>query len=179
MRMFLMGKQRSGKDTIAEYLYRYEGFQPYALAEGVYEIARKYFGMQNKDRALLIAIGEKMREIDPLVWVKYTLSKIDPALDRVVITDVRMKHEYEYLVSHGWHPIGVEATKETRMRRAGYTHAHENDPTEPDLSKYTFLYTLENNGTIEELYDNIDTMLEYFEDLGLLESLWDYEEEDF
>ena len=68
-KIMLNGRGGAGKDIFADYLVDNYGFKKIAFADGIYEIAYKYFGMTIKDRDLLQKIGEKMREIDPLVWV--------------------------------------------------------------------------------------------------------------
>ena len=181
IKLMLIGHQRAGKDTVAGYLYEQYGFTPFRLAQGIYEIAKNYFHMKEKDRQLLIDIGEKMREIDPLVWIKHTLNEVEAFIQDtqlltgsnpqgIVITDVRMKHEFEVLKDAGFIPVYVYAKLKTRAGRPGYTPKHENDPTEPKEEEFMKLCykTLDNNGSIWELYDQIDDLMK---ELELLEEI--------
>jgi dephospho-CoA kinase len=98
----------AGKDTVADYLVKNHGFKKYALADGIYEIAEKYYGMKVKDRTLLHHIGEKLREYDPMLWITYSVARIkEDGHDRVVITDTRKLLEMAYLQETGWENVMV------------------------------------------------------------------------
>lgn len=108
----------AGKDSIADYLVEEHGFKKYALADGIYDIAREHFGMVVKDRKLITGIGEKLREIDLMVWIKYTLKRIEEdGHDRVVITDTRKLLEYSYLLETGWENLMVYCKPEVALKR--------------------------------------------------------------
>lgn len=161
LKIFLMGKQRAGKDTTADILVRKYGFKKYALAEGVYEVAQKFFGMKEKDRRLLIDIGEKMREIKPTVWTEYTWGRIlkdNP--DRVVISDVRLRVEYVYLKKLGFIPVYIHAPQYIRAKRPGYNPGFENHRTESELEPTDGKYIINNVYTLEMLEENIDLLIE-------------------
>lgn len=108
MRIAFSGKAGSGKTTMANYLVEHFGFVRYSFADAVKEIATEIFGMEDKDRGLLQAIGTKMREIDVDVWVQYTMNKIE-AEDHpnVVIDDCRFLNEAERLKDYGFTIIGL------------------------------------------------------------------------
>lgn len=108
----------SGKSTIAKYLVEEHGFKEYALADGIYEIAEKYYGMTQKDRVLLHHIGEKLREFDPMLWIQYTLKRIkEDGHDRVVITDTRKLLELSYLKETGWENVMVYCDPKIALKR--------------------------------------------------------------
>ncbi|MDY7043622.1 AAA family ATPase [Virgibacillus sp. M23] len=108
----------AGKSTIANYLVSQHGFKEYALADGIYEIANKYFGMKDKNRKLLHYVGEKLREDYPLLWVNYTLNRIEEdGHNRVVITDTRKLLEYSYLQEMGWNNLMVYCDQEVALER--------------------------------------------------------------
>lgn len=114
-RLMLSGLPASGKDTVAEYLAIEYGFHVFSFAEGIYQIAQDYFGMEVKDRQLLRDIGEKMREIDSNVWVKSTFKKAN-AMNRAVITDCRRNNEYEIGVVMGYTPVMITMPEEKRIK---------------------------------------------------------------
>jgi Holliday junction resolvase len=88
---------------MAKYLVENYGFKRFSFAEGVKKVAIDYFGMEGKDRTLLQALGHGLRQIDPLVWVKYTINKFDEnETDFVVIDDLRYPNEYEALKRLGF-----------------------------------------------------------------------------
>jgi dephospho-CoA kinase len=147
--VYITGKQRAGKDTAGNFM-RFYGFSTYNLADGIYEIATKYFKMKRKDRQLLIAIGEKMREIDPTVWINYTLNRIESD-ELAVITDVRLPIEAEILKNNGYIGIKIEASQEVRAQREGYNPEFENHETENYDIPYD--YVLDNNSNIMQDFE--------------------------
>jgi hypothetical protein len=119
----LIGKARSGKDTVAEYLEGY-GYFKVAFADDMKEFAREIFPWrfkEGKDRKLLQQFGEKMREIDPDVWVRRLFGKLDYLMSRgavlPVITDLRMPNEYAACRERGFVIIRVDAEANLRRRR--------------------------------------------------------------
>lgn len=126
--IYITGKQRAGKDTAGD-IMRFYGYSTYNLADGIYQIAKKYFNMKGKDRGLLISIGEKMREIDPAVWTNYTLNRIESD-ELPVITDVRLPIEAEILRKNDFIGIKIEASQKIRAEREGYNPEFEDHETE-------------------------------------------------
>ncbi len=164
-RIILNGRGGSGKDTFADYLVDNYGFKKIAFADGIYEIAYKYFGMTVKDRDLLQKIGEHMREIDPLVWVKRAFNEAEH-YDKVVISDCRRHNEWIYALERNYLPIHIEADLDTRIDRL-----IERDGIYPDLELLENesengadgleFITLDNNGTLGELYEQVDAIVEF------------------
>ncbi|MGJ0846504.1 AAA family ATPase [Tissierella praeacuta] len=163
-KILINGRAGSGKDVFADYLVEKYGFKKITFADGIYDIAYKYFGMTYKDRGLLQAIGEKMREINPLVWVNYTL-KVAEHYDKVVISDCRRANEYDFLLEKGFLPIHIEADLGLRIKRL-----EERDGFYPDLSLLENksetgadgldFIDVDNNNTTHELYRQIDKIME-------------------
>lgn len=162
-RVILNGRGGSGKDVFADYLVDNYGFKKIAFADGIYEIAYKYFDMKHKDRALLQAIGEKMREIDPLIWVKHAFAEAEK-YDKVVISDCRRSNEYSYGLRNGFLPIHIDVDLDKRIQRL-----EKRDGFYPDLSLLENesetgadgldFIDVDNNGTFEDLYKQIDLIM--------------------
>lgn len=164
-KIILNGRGGSGKDAFADYLVNNYGFKKIAFADEIYKIARKYFGMTYKDRDLLQKIGEKLREIDPLVWVRYTFNEADK-YEKVVIPDCRRKNEYAWALEKGYLPIHICADLDLRIDRL-----IKRDGVYPDLDllenesetgadELDFI-TVDNNGTLEELYRQADDIMNF------------------
>ena len=103
MRIALTGRAGSGKTTIAEYLEKNLGFQRYSFAGALKDIARELFFMEDKNRALLQGIGDKMRDLDPHVWVRYVITQVEyEGHDDVVIDDLRYINEALWLRAHNF-----------------------------------------------------------------------------
>jgi len=176
----LVGQQRAGKDTIADYLEILYDFKRFNLAKGIYELAYQYFDMKKKDRELLIKIGKQMRGIDPDVFIKYTLKEIEKYMavykwvkktyeteinKNIVITDVRLKREYKTLNENGFISVYVYADKEIRSKREGYNPEADVDATETELtiSNINYDYIINNEGTKEELKEAIKELIKKIE----------------
>lgn len=163
-KIIIGGRACAGKDTVADYLVEKYGFIKISFADPIYQIARDYFGMTDKDRTLLQAIGEKMREIDPDVWVRAAFRKADK-YEKVVISDCRRANEYLAAKERRYIPIRVHADLEKRIQRCikrdgKYPNLDEwENESETGADGFPFI-EISNNGTKEELYQLIDYIME-------------------
>ena len=158
MVILISGKQRAGKDTTAKMLSNFwEGAEIIHFADKLKDLARELFDMQGKDRQLLIDLGSKMRSIDPDVWVRYALKKMEAEPDKIwIVPDWRFKNEEEYIKNNSNQEIltiRVHASSDIRKSRgASYYEAAEEDPSEKDLDSHGFDYVFRNEDTLEDLY---------------------------
>lgn len=116
------GKQFSGKDTVAKILLEnmpdYKRFAmgdviklTYGEQKGLtYEEIEKNKPIYRQD---LIDLGNWGRSIDPDYWLKKIISQNG----NIIVTDVRVPHEYEIFKSAGAIAIRVEASREVRASR--------------------------------------------------------------
>ena len=117
MKIGLLGKMASGKTTTANLFQQYfPQVHRLSFADPVKQIATDIFGMTGKNRKLLQEIGGKMREIDPEVWIKYTIRQAQQYSD-VVIDDVRYLNEINALKDAGFTIIYLEVTPEQQRDR--------------------------------------------------------------
>jgi hypothetical protein len=158
--VFLTGRQRAGKDTVADYLVEHFGFYKIAIADKIKDVAKDLFFMEEKDRGLLIEIGQKMREIRSGVWLEYLLRTIPEDKNKIVIPDVRLPKEYEILCEMGAISVKVCSDVEYRKKRQGYNPEFEYDATEGALEKYKHNFAVFNN------YSEIEPLLEEANILG-------------
>lgn len=178
------GRSGAGKTEIAYYLQENHKLMEITFADGIYEIAQIYFGMTKKNRKLLQSIGQSLREIDEDVWVNRAKSMIDSVYHSVlidlyngfVIPDCRQKNEYE-LMTEGFFldfiPIKVEASLENRIKRIekrdgividdDYIDRMENHKAETGADDCEYMFTLNNDGSKEDLYKQIDEMIKIVE----------------
>lgn len=164
-KVILNSRAGGGKDTFADFLVDNYGFKKITFAEGIYDIAYEYFGMTYKNRELLQNIGQKMREVDPLVWVKYAFKQAEQ-YEKVVISDCRQRNEYSFGLEKGFLPIHIDAKRDLRIKRL-----EERDGFYPDLSLLENesevgadgldYITVDNNGSLEDLYLQIDDIMEF------------------
>ena len=154
------GKQYSGKDTAAKILMEaMPDFRRMAMGDVIkLEYAKEngitYEEIENnkpKYRQGLIDLGNWGREQNPDYW----LEKIIAYDGNIVVTDVRIKHEYEVFKKAGAIAIRVEASREIREARGGKLIG-EDDVTEVDLDDVQdWNFLLDNNKDYETLKKNV------------------------
>lgn len=149
------GKQYSGKDTVAKIML--EAMPDYKRC-AMGDIIKLTYGKQkgltydeiekNKPvyRQDLINLGNWGRAQDPDYWLK----KIIEQDGNIMVTDVRVPHEYEVFKNAGAVSIRIEASRDTRMQRG--TLIGETDITETGLDNITdWDYVIDNNSDYETL----------------------------
>lgn len=164
-KIIINGRAGSGKDAMADYLVKKYGFTKIAFADSIYEIANKYFNMEAKNRGLLQQIGEKFRDIEPLIWVNIVINKAKQ-IDKVVISDCRRENEYiKTVIENNFLPIRINTDLDNRIKRIelrdGFypnTSLFENE-SEVGADKCTFL-EIDNNKGFNHLYEQIDWIMQ-------------------
>ena len=149
------GKQYSGKDTVAKILI--ENMPDYKRC-AMGDIIKLVYGSQkgltyqeierNKPlyRQDLIDLGNWGRSIDQDYWLKKIISQDG----NIIVTDVRVLHEYEIFKAAGAIAIRVEASRENRASRGQLIG--EEDVTEVGLDDVKdWDYVIENNSDFESL----------------------------
>ena len=175
VKIALTGKIRSGKDSVADILVA-KGFERFAFSDGIWATIQNIWGISedytNKPRKLLQDVGQKLREVDPYVWIDYTIHNVratESLLEAlgvadktdIIITDLRQPNEYEVLREEGFTIIRVSAPESARKQRA---RARGDDFTEQDLiheteshiDDFEVDYEIINNGTLEELAKEVE-----------------------
>lgn len=165
VKVAICGKIRSGKDTVGDYLVSKHGFKRYAFGDGIKEVIRLIFPdemEQGKPRKLLQDLGQKMREIDPDVWVDHVVRKVEAdGAKRIVITDLRQPNEYEALRNAGFYIIKLNVDLDTQLDRVEEAGDRYNDKdflheTESHIDGFDAHVTIYNNGTKKELEDAVE-----------------------
>lgn len=147
------GKQYSGKDTAAKILLNVmKDYHRCAMGD----IIKLEYGRQhnltyeeiekNKSnyRAGLIELGNWGRAQSPDYW----LDKIVDSDGKIMVTDVRVPHEYEVFKNAGAIAIRVEASREVRAKRGDLIG--EDDVTETGLDSIVdWDFVIENNADYE------------------------------
>lgn len=157
------GKQYAGKDTAAKIMLdKMPNYRRCAMGD----IIKLTYGAQKgltydeieknkaKYRSDLIVLGNWGREQDPDYWLK----KIIKQKGNIIVTDVRVPHEYEVFKNAGAITIRVEATRETRAKRGQLVG--ENDITEVGLdNEKNWDYIIDNNSTYEHLKSQVEKII--------------------
>lgn len=159
------GKQYSGKDTAAKILIdSMPEFRRCAMGD----IIKIEYGRLNnltyeeieankaQYRQGLIDLGNWGRKQSPDYW----LQKIIEQEGNIVVTDVRIKHEYETFKKAGAITIRVEANRNIREARGGAL-VGENDVTEVDLDNIQdWVFVIDNNKDYENLKTKVLEIVE-------------------
>lgn len=158
------GKQYAGKDTAAKIMLdKMPNYRRCAMGD----IIKLTYGAQKgltyddieknkaKYRSDLIVLGNWGREQDPDYWLK----KIIKQKGNIIVTDVRVPHEYEVFKNAGAIAIRVEATREIRAKRGQLVG--ENDITEVGLdNEKNWDYIIDNNSTYEHLKSQVEKIID-------------------
>lgn len=175
IKIAITAQMRAGKDTVGNYFRDKHGYRTFAFADKPKRIAEDLFDYVEfadfgKDREKPRDVAEALRlYVDPNVWVRYVARQIEAAEDSkslrgIVIKDVRLKQEYEWVRANGYTVIKLETPEETRKDRAkaagdkerpeDYTH-----DSERYVNGFEADYTIVNDGTLTELYEKVDEVL--------------------
>ncbi|MBR6098211.1 hypothetical protein IKP85_00525 [bacterium] len=158
------GKQYSGKDTAAKImLEKMPDFRRCAMGDIIKLTYGKQKGLTYEEieanksqyRADLIALGNWGRDQHPDYW----LNKIIAQDGNIIVTDVRVPHEYEVFKAAGAIAIRVEASRETRSKRGELIG--ETDVTEVGLDNIAdWDFVLDNNSDLDNLNKQINSVIE-------------------
>lgn len=165
----LVGKKRSGKDTVGKYLVSQYSYKRFAFADEVRFLCGRLFGFSRDEvetkpphvRQVLQAFGtEYARSIFPTVLIDVVLRRIDrhrrvdpDGYRNIVITDVRFENEVEQLRKRDFVIAKLERGGDTADVHASET-ALEN--ISPD-------FRLDNTSSIPGLFTRVDRMLRVVE----------------
>lgn len=162
----ISGKMRSGKDTVANYIVEKYGFEHLKFSKGINEVYNKYNYIEDngvKNRQALQDIGQFLRKaIGEDVWVNYTLKGYNPEVN-TVISDVRQDNEFIALRERGALIILVTTSpniqKERLIQLRESADEHMNHETELISESLADVHIV-NDGSLEELYQKIDDIIE-------------------
>ncbi len=183
MKIALTGKVRSGKDTVKDYLIEKYGMVPFAfgddLKKGFHE-AYPHIPEHPKPVRGYQLYGQLMRYVHKDThWIDNCFKKIDYIADvaknynitgseidfRPVITDVRQDNEVDRCKEEGFVLIRVNCPDEIRLERMNatgdnFTLADLQFETETAVDHFEVDYDIENGGTLEELYLQIEDVIQ-------------------
>ncbi len=153
------GKQYSGKDTAGKILLEtLPDYKRCAMGDIIkYEYGKRHNltyeeieANKSKYRAGLIELGNWGRSQSPDYW----LDKIINTDGNIIVTDVRVPHEYKKFKSAGAISIRIEASREVRAQRGELIG--ENDITEVGLDNVTdWDYVITNNSDYNSFKNSV------------------------
>lgn len=178
----ICGKKESGKDTVGDYiLSHYEGYTKLSFAGALKDICKILYPLLTDDHLTDHVLKEKI-EVDTLqnqsprmimqrvgtdlfrkhydenIWIRILNDSIRRHIQenqcyKFVITDVRFQNELDYILSTFEDAMMLNIQRETK---SGVVDQHI---TENGLLSCESMITIENNGTLSELYQKVDHVL--------------------
>ncbi len=174
----IIGGKRHGKDSIANYLKLKYNYETYAYAKPLKEICKLLFHLSHEQlygtlkevvdprwnttpRILLQSVGtdlfrEQLSKVIPElntnnIWIKhFELWYKNNKMNDVVVADVRFEDEIYAIKSNGGKIIHV-------IRDLDIVDEHISEQIH---KTYKADYVISNNGTLENLYNKVDKMIE-------------------
>lgn len=164
----LTGLARSGKDTVALHLNENAGYSSYAFAQPIKQACKVIFNWSKSH-----VNGELKEVVDPLygvsprmamqslgtewgresinssIWLLRAQSEIQ-SNSKLVITDIRFNNEAELIKENG----GIVIEVRRNDRESVYQHK-----SELGISPQLIDFTIDNNGSISELYNQVDEII--------------------
>lgn len=107
-------------------------------------------------RSLAILKGSTNRTVDPNFWIKKAFQKADSVFQEdpnklLIVTDLRYKSEAAQTL--------VRFPNALIIRIDRFPTSPSNDPSERDMDNFSFKYRLDNTGTLENTYLQLDSIL--------------------
>lgn len=198
IKIAICGQLRAGKSTVSEHLVHNHGFQPVSFGAELKSHADKLFAFSDvyksepivvddeqfggtrtigkrKPRRLYQDFGEKMRELDPSIWIGHAAEKVrlieliaaaNGEQARIVIDDLRQPNEYDWARANGFTIVRVNAPDELRIERAkaagdDFSIEDLRHPTEMYVQDFEVDFDIWNGVGVEsvELERKIDAIL--------------------
>lgn len=163
------GKQYAGKDTAAKIMLdSMPNYKRCAVGDIIKLTYGKEHGLayeqiennKSKYRAGLIELGNWGRAQDPDYWLKKILEQDG----NLMVTDVRVPHEYEVFKDAGAITIRVEASRDVRMSRG--TLIGEDDITEVGLDHIkNWDFVIDNNSDYQTLKNNVEKIIKQINEM--------------
>jgi dephospho-CoA kinase len=162
------GHMGSGKSLAATYVAKKFDCVKMSLSGKMREIASELEIEPTRD--FLQGIGKFMRDFDDDVWVRYLYNRVQSTDSAIVIDDIRRKNEIDFLKPMGFKIVKILADSEIRKARIEQRSGEQitdtiwsqwaEHLTENQVTSLPVDYTIENNGTKEELYQKLTDILE-------------------
>src|SRR5690606_14194732 len=188
IKIALTGKLRAGKSAVASYLSADYGFEEVAFGSALKYYADKIFAYSDvsaykpevitkygvawskrKPRRLYQDFGQKLRELDPNIWISHAEAVVQIYEDKkstagIVLSDLRQPNEFEWCKRNGFVIVRVTAPLETRVRRAeiagdAFDMASLDHDTESHSDGFEVDYEIINDGTYEDLERKVDEII--------------------
>jgi hypothetical protein len=182
LKIAIVGKARSGKDTVAEYAELKYSMTPFAfggdLKRGFHE-TYPHIAKEPKPVRGYQLYGQLMRYVhEDTHWIDRTFEKISyineiannynitgsEAAFNPIITDVRQQNEVDRCVEEGYTIVRINCPDELRLQRMqelgdNVTMEDLNFETETSMDHFDVDYQIDNVGSLNDLYEQFNTIV--------------------
>jgi len=179
----LTGKAFAGKDLVAMHLLRQHGFFKMAFADPLREGLKTMLGLEEWNftpagkESTIEWIGKSPRELEQTlgtewgrdqvhreIWSRHMDSRVRArkaaGMGLIVISDVRLVEEARFIHSHGGNIWRI-------VRPGAETTEHSDHPSEQEALRIVEDVTILNDGTIEQLKEQVDEAVDkLFDEMG-------------
>lgn len=176
----ITGTDGSGKGTVVSYLVNQNGFKHYSARSFILEHIEKE-GLERTRNQMRLTANKLRKEYGNDFVVRQAFERVEKeGVTSAVIESVRALAEAEFLKSKGGILLAVDADQGLRYERVQERRSesdkvtyeqfieHEelerNDPDPHGMQKAEVMkmadYTITNNGTLEELHEQVEVFLE-------------------
>ncbi|AXN39832.1 deoxynucleotide monophosphate kinase family protein [Peribacillus butanolivorans] len=174
-KIIIVGRLRSGKTVVADYIRYQHGFTEIAFGSMLKYFAAQVFAHSEvtkgvgKNRQLLQSFGQSCRSVDENVWLQhaefsYNLAMDSRATKGIVISDGRQPNEIAWAKSQGFAVVRITAPEDVRLARAvaegdDFKPADLTHETESFVDTFGTDYEIVNDGTLDDLYAQVDEVI--------------------
>lgn len=164
----IMGQKFNGKDTIADYICKTYHFKKLAFATVlksvctlIYNLSHTQLNSNDKEtvdlrynkspRQIMQDIGQKLKELDPDIWINHLNEERKKTSKNIVISDVRFQNEVDYINKNGGIIIKVINPR---------IFSNDTNISETELlSNINYNVLVINDSSKQELYYKLDTIM--------------------
>lgn len=175
--ILVVGPMGSGKTTIADYLYNKYGYRKHSMATWLKAVLCQHYGLVKLDKSLVIngksirtlmqQLGNGLRAIDPDWHIDEVVATVARHNVPYVIDDVRFHNEVKVLTNKFkcvTIRVTVDDAKQQLIRiitRDGVVPPATSvaDISETEQADIVCNFNVTNNGTKQDLYDQIDQIM--------------------
>jgi dephospho-CoA kinase len=180
----ICGLKRSGKDTVANYFVQRHNYKHVKIADPLKQVCKILFGFSDEQiesnakdeidkrhqitpRLAMQFFGTeimqyKIQEILPNTgrnfWINLLLDNISESTNPIVISDMRFMHEYNAIQKkYGDNAIIIKIKRDQHNT----LQSEDNHCSEQEYLDIPETYLIENNSSIQELYEKLDLIKAY------------------
>ncbi len=154
MKVYLVGRAGSGKDTAAEALCQeYPTMHIERITFPIYQLAKDLYGMTAKDRRLLQLVGDALRSVEPDCLANRVARVCE--FGDWACPDVRLPREADILRATGWIGVrierpGVDRKEALSQRGEVWTSESSHHHTETECGSVAVDAVVQNDCEIDE-----------------------------